>query len=387
MYDVAVIGLGVMGASAACALARRGSKVLALDRWTPGHGRGSSHGESRAIRLSYFEHPSYVPLVREAYDGWLDLERRSGANLLTVTGILEAGRPGSAIVAGSLAASRQHAIPHEHITAREVNDRFPAFRLPDAWSAVWQPDGGFLLAEESVRAFCRLAREEGAELRTGVRVTRVEAPGDRVRLVTDAGVLEAGTAIVAAGPWIADLVGGLAPALTLTRQVLGWFAPREPALFTPETFPVFILDAPEDVVYGFPDFAGTGMKCASHHASGVLSHPDLRRADPGPADEARLRSVLDSYVPEASGALLRMQDCIYTRTPDEDFILGRHPEQPRLILASPCSGHGFKFAPVLGEILADLATGRPPRHDISRFAPERAALAVGPPQERGSDAK
>jgi sarcosine oxidase len=387
MVDVAVIGLGVTGASTAYALARRGLKVVALDRFSPGHDRGSSHGESRAIRLSYFEHPSYVPLVRAAYEGWRDLEGRAGETLLTVTGILEAGQPGSVIVEGSLSASRQHGIPHEHLSARDVESRFPAFRRPPDWSAVWQPDGGFLMAEASVRAFCRLAEAEGAELRTGVRVLGIEPAGGHVRLITDFGPVEAGAVVIAAGPWMVDLVPELAASLTLTRQVLGWFAPGQPALFAPDRFPVFILDAPEDIVYGFPDFAGTGMKCASHHASGVLEHADRRDTVPGPGDEARLRTILDRYVPAASGPLLRMQECIYTRTPDEDFVLDRHPGDERIVVASPCSGHGFKFGPVLGEILADLATGRTPAHDVSRFALRRPALAGLPSQDRGSDAK
>ncbi|MEJ1936217.1 FAD-dependent oxidoreductase, partial [Nostoc sp. NIES-2111] len=238
-----------------------------------------------------------------------------------------------------------------------------------------------------VGAFGGRAEGAGAERGAGWRLRGTEPSAGHVRLVTDGGPVEAGAVVIAAGPWIADLVPELAASLTLTRQVLGWFAPRQPPLFAADRFPVFILDAPEDVVYGFPDFAGTGMKCASHHASGVLDHADRRHTAPGPLDEARLRAVLDRYVPAASGPLLSMRECIYTRTPDEDFVLDRYPGDARIVVASPCSGHGFKFGPVLGEILADLATGRTPSHDVSRFALRRPALAGLPAQDRGSDAK
>ncbi len=372
-FDVAVIGLGAMGSAAAYHLARRGRRVVAFEQYEPGHDRGSSHGESRIIRLAYFEHPSYVPLLRSAYATWRELERATGERVLTVTGILEAGYPGSAVVEGSLAASRLHDLPHEVLDGREIARRFPAFQVPAGWTGVFQPEGGFLRPERAIALHCAGARAAGAHLRTQTRVAAVEPvrAGVRVR-AGDGTAVEAASAIVATGAWIGGLVPALAPHLTLTRQVLGWFSPREPELFTPERCPVFILQGEDDAVYGFPDFAGTGVKAASHDAGETLDEADLLPGRPGGgADEARIRRFLDRHIPAASGPLRRMQACIYTRTPDEDFVVDLHPDDPRIVIASPCSGHGFKFSSVMGEVLADLALDGGTGHDISRFRIER----------------
>jgi sarcosine oxidase len=377
--DVAVIGLGAMGSAAAFHIARRGRSVVAFEAYEPGHDRGSSHGESRIIRLAYFEHPSYVPLLRLAYANWRELERLTGETVLTTTGILEAGHPGSAVVAGSLAASRLHDLPHEVLDAREIARRYPAFALPSDWSGVFQPDGGFLRPELAIRLHCAAARAAGAELRTGTRVAAVEPVASGVRVRTEDGsIVEAGSVVVAAGAWVGDLVPALRPSLTLTRQVLGWFEPRRPELFRPDAFPVFIFEAEDDAVYGFPDFAGTGVKAASHDPGEVVSRADaLPRRAGDAADEVRIRRALDRYLPAAAGPLRRMQACIYTRTPDEDFVVDRHPDAPRVVVASPCSGHGFKFASAMGEILADLALEDGTRHDVSRFRIDRL---LGPGQ-------
>ena len=356
-----------MGSSTAFALARRGQRVVALDPYPPGHQHGSSHGESRAIRLGYFEHPSYVPLARAAYDAWRELEALTGESILTVTGVLEAGRPGSQIVAGSIEASRIHGLPHEVLTGSEVNARYPQFSLPGDWQAVFQPDGGFLRPELAIRLYARLAEAAGATLRVGIRALGITPRAGAVTVDTDHGPIEAGAVVVAAGGWIGGLIPEIRPKLTLTRQVLAWFEPSDPASFSPSAFPVFILDSADDVVYGFPDFAGTGVKVASHQSSGVLDDADAARQDAGQADVTRLRASLGAFLPGANGNLLQNRTCFYTRTPDEDFVLDVHPGDPRIVIASPCSGHGFKFTSVIGGVLADLATNRRTRFDIDRF--------------------
>lgn len=377
MYDAAVVGLGAMGSAALFHLARRGVRAVGLERFAPGHDRGSSHGESRIIRLSYFEHPSYVPLLRRAYENWRDLERLTGESLLTRTGILEAGRPGSGVVAGTLAASRLHDLPHEALTAAEANRRFPALALTADWSAVFQPDGGLLRPERAVLAHVSAARAAGAEVRTSARVVAVEPTPGGVRLrVEGQEPVPAARVVVAAGPWIADLLPDLAPHLRLTRQVLGWFAPRDADALRLGRFPVAILDdGPAGAVYGFPDL-GTGTKWARHGEAGVLAHADRAAQDAGPGDEAALRGPLDRLVPGAAGPLLRMRTCIYTRTADEHFVLDAPPGEPRLIAASPCSGHGFKFASVLGEALAEWAVEGGTRFDLSRFTMARLHAAA-----------
>jgi sarcosine oxidase len=370
-FDVAVIGLGAMGSAALFNLARQGRRVIGIEQFEPGHDKGSSHGESRIIRLSYFEHPSYVPLARRAMEKWRELEQLCGHNILTVTGILEAGYPGCPIVEGSLEASRLHGLDHEVLDAAEINRRFPAFKVPPHWTGLYQPEGGFLRPELAIQQFVGLAERHGAEVRTGTRVLAIEPLGSGVRVRTEAGEIEAGSVIVAAGAWIGDFAPELKPHLKLTRQVLGWFEPLQPAYYAPDRCPVFILESEDDACYGFPDFAGTGVKTASHRKGAYLPSADDLSQDGGAADEAQIRRMLALAMPEANGPLRAMRTCMYTRTPDEDFVIDRSSADPRIILASPCSGHGFKFASVIGEVLADLALGKTPANDISRFKLER----------------
>lgn len=371
-YDVAVIGLGAMGSAALYQLARRGKRVIGIERATPGHEGGSSHGESRIIRMAYFEHPSYVPLVRRAYEGWRDLERASGRQILTTTGILEAGTPGAAIVEGSLASSLLHGIPHQRLSARQISSRFPAFTLPDAWDGVFQPDAGILRPELAIELMVAMAADLGAVVLANTCVRSLEPKGQGVRLITEDGqVIEAAAAIVAAGPWIAELAPQLKPHLTLTRQVMAWFDPVLPELTRPGRFPVFLLQTETDAIYGMPDFAGTGVKAASHLPGRELPSADHGRQDSEPADVLPVREALERYIPAAAGPVTRTRSCIYTHSPDEDFIVDQLPGHPNIVVVSACSGHGFKFASVLGEALADLATTGSTNLDIARFSLSR----------------
>jgi sarcosine oxidase len=370
-FDVAVIGLGAMGSAALFNLARQGQRAIGFEQFEPGHDKGSSHGESRIIRLSYFEHPSYVPLARRAMEKWRELEELCGQTILTVTGVLEAGYPGCPIVEGSLNASRLHDLDHEVLSAAEINRRFPAFTVPSHWAGLYQPEGGFLRPELAIRQFVGLAERHGAEVRTRTRVMAIEPLGSGVRVRTDTGEIEAGSVIIATGAWIGDFAPELRPNLKLTRQVLGWFEPLQPAYFSPDRCPVFILESEDDACYGFPDFAGTGVKTASHRKGAYLSSAEDLAQDGGAGDEAQIRRMLALAMPDANGLLRNMRTCIYTRTPDEDFVIDRSPVDPRIVLASPCSGHGFKFASVIGEVLADLALGKTPMNDISRFKLDR----------------
>ncbi len=366
-FDVAVIGLGAMGSAALFHLAQRGKGVIGIERFLPGHDRGSSHGESRAIRLGYFEHPSYVPLVRSAFANWRELERLTGETILTTTGILEAGKPGSRIVQGSLEACELHDLVHERLDADEIHRRFPAIVLPQGYSAVWQPEGGFLRPELGNALHLKLARESGATVLGETQVLGIEPGAGSVRIVLQGRTIDVGAVILSAGAWMGDLIPQIRTHLTISRQVLCWYATRRPELFALGALPVFVVDGDDDIVYGFPDFAGTGLKCASHYASGLLASADEAKQDAGPDDEARTRRFLERYVPEGAGRLLGMKTCMYTMTPDEDFIIDRLPDNHRVVVASACSGHGYKFASVIGEVLADLATEGETQHDISRF--------------------
>jgi glycine/D-amino acid oxidase-like deaminating enzyme len=275
-FDVAVIGLGAMGSAALFNLAKRGRRVIGFEQFEPGHKKGSSHGESRAIRLSYFEHSSYVPLARRACEAWWELELVSGETVLTVTGILEAGHPGSPVVKGSFAEASLHGLPHKLLTGAEINRRFP----------------------------------------------------------------------------------------------------------------VFTLESEDDTCYGFPDFTGTGVNVASHREGAVLAAANANVQDGGAADEAQLRRMFRRLIPDADGPLRKMRTYLYTRTPDEDFIVDCSAHDSRIVLASPCSGHGFKFASVLGEVLADFATGRASANDIAPFRVDRlrASQGAGTPHQQIGEA-
>ena len=231
-----------------------------------------------------------------------------------------------------------------------------------------QPDGGFLAAEPSIHAMLALAQAAGAELRTGETVRTIEPHGGGVRVVTDRTVIEAGSAIVAAGPWTKSLLPDLAAPLRVTRQVMAWFAPSEPALFAPGRFPVFLIESRHGIHYGLPPFGEAGIKVAKHHHRDESVDPDAHDRTVSAEDEALIRAALADHLPAANGKLLDAKTCLYTMTPDSDFLIDRLPGAPQVIVASPCSGHGFKFAPVIGEILADLATTGATRHDLARFA-------------------
>ena len=364
-FDVVVCGLGAMGSAALYQLARRGVRVLGLDRFVPGHDRGSSHGLTRIIRLGYFEHPSYVPLVRRAYALWQDLEAAAGRPLLHVTGIAEVGPPDGVLVRGTLASAERHALRHEVLTAGELMRRIPAFRVPPDYVGVVQPDGGFVEVEPAIAAFTTLAVAAGAQIRTGEIVRGIEPRGASVIIKTDAGPIEAGTVIVAAGAWTKSLL----PALPLraTRQVTGWFEPADAELTAPGRLPVFLIESRHGIHYGIPPHGGAGVKVAKHHHRDETVDPDTYSRTVTADDEALIRSVLADHIPAANGRLIDARTCLYTMTPDGDFILDRVPGAENVIVASPCSGHGFKFAPVIGEILAELAMTGTTQHDISRF--------------------
>jgi sarcosine oxidase len=373
IFDVAVIGLGAMGSAALVNLARRGVRAAGIERFMPGHDHGSSHGETRIIRLGYFEHPSYVPLLRRTYELWRELEAQCPRPLVHITGIVEIGPPGGEVVAGTLRASREHGLPHEVLDAGEVMRRFPAFRIPSDYVGVFQPDGGFLDVEPSVEAMIALAKAAGAQVRTAEQVHAVKQSGNGVRIETDRGVVEAGAAIVAAGAWIAKLLPDLPVPLRVTRQVQAWFQAEDAAPFAPGRFPVFLLESQHGVHYGFPPHGGSGVKIAKHHHDDQTVDPDTVGRAVSAADEALIRSALADHIPAANGRMIAAKTCLYTVTPDHDFIIDRLPDAPNVIVASPCSGHGFKFAPVIGEILAEIALDGGTRHDISRFALGRFA--------------
>jgi sarcosine oxidase len=370
-FDVVVVGLGVMGSAALYELARRGFRVAGIERHAPGHEFGSSHGETRIIRLGYFEHPSYVPLLRRTYALWSELAKASGRTVDQTTGIVEIGPSFGRLVSGTLAASREHQLPHEVLDAAETMRRFPPFRIPSDYVGIFQPNGGFVAAEASVQTQLALAKSAQAEIYLGVGVRMVVPEGSGVRISTGHGEIEARVAIMTAGAWLPDLLPDLHLPLRATREVMAWFEPRDAAPFAPGRFPVFILESRHGMHYGMPASPAGLVKIAKHHHHNETVYPDEPRRPVSEADEALIRPLLADHVPLANGPLVAAKTCLYTMTPDHDFIIDFVPEAPQIVVASPCSGHGFKFAPVIGEILADLALEGGTSHDIGRFRLDR----------------
>jgi sarcosine oxidase len=371
--DVAVVGLGVDGCAARACLAARGVRVIAFEQATPGHDGGSSHGESRVTRRSNFENPGYAPLIARAMDLWRDLEAAPG-DLYEPAGVLEAGPAGSAYLDQTRLAAAAGGVEMAALTPAEVRGRFPAIRLPAHWQGLFQPDGGYLRADRAIQRY--LERAAGSELRLGTRVVSVEQRGETVEVVTAAGeTVQAGAAIVTAGAWIGDLVPELAPCLSVTRQTLGWFQPRDPSLFAGGRFPVFLFVTEIGLIYGFPDIDGGGVKMGLHVAGARLGHADAARQDGRPEEVRPARTAVRGLLPDLYDAPLRTKTCLYTTTTDEEFVIDRRPGHPRVVFASACSGHGFKFASAIGEALADLALGQTPNCSLdlfrlSRFRPD-----------------
>ncbi len=376
-YDVIVVGVGGMGSAACWQLARRGQRVLGLERFDIPHSMGSSHGITRIIRLPYYEDPAYVPLLHRAYELWAEAERESGATLLVTTGSIDAGPEDDPLFQGALASALRYGLAHEVLTGAEVNERFPGYRLqPDA-RAVFQPQGGLIASERAIVTHVQLAQNKGAEIRARERVLGWEADPSGIGVVvrTDKAEYRAGHLILAAGAWMGDLAAPLAGRAVPERQVLAWLQPLRPELFAPTHFPVFNLQVDEGRYYGFPIYEVPGFKFGRYHHRGETGSADTIRREVDAEDEALLRVFGERYFPSGSGPTMGLRSCLFTNTPDEHFVLDRHPAHRQVILASPCSGHGYKFCSVIGEVLADLATGDgSTRHDISFLRLQRPGM-------------
>jgi len=380
-YDVIVVGVGGMGSATAFQLARRGQRVLGLERFDIPHSMGSSHGISRIIRLPYYEHSDYVPLLKRAFVLWREIETLSGQELLVITGSIDAGREDGELFGGALASARLHGLPHEVLTGAEVNARYPGYNLPSTLRAVFQPQGGLLASERAIVAHVNAAMSFGAEIHARERVLGWDAHpgGEGVVVTTDRGRYEAERLILTAGAWIGELASIVRRLAIAERQVLAWLHPKRPEWFTRERFPVFNIDVEEGRYYGFPIYEVPGFKFGRYHHRGENCAPDLLRREADQADEALLRQFADRYFPQGNGPTMALRACMFTNTPDEHFIIDHHPAHKQVVVASPCSGHGYKFCSVIGEILADLATGDgSTEHDIGFLRLARPALSAAP---------
>ncbi|MEI6231454.1 MAG: N-methyl-L-tryptophan oxidase [Planctomycetota bacterium] len=368
--DVIVIGGGAMGTATVFELAKRGATVRLFEQFAIGHDLGSSHGYSRIIRRAYYEHPDYVPFVDRAYELWRELEKNVGERLLEITGIIEMGGPGSPLLKGSLASCTEHSIPHELLDAQQISARFPQFAVPSWMRGVWQKDAGILAVERCILAFRLAAKNAGAQLHEEEEVLTIEPHAGGVTVRTRKGSYSAAKAVVCAGSWAGKVLADLNLPLCVTRQALGFFTPKKRALFELGTFPLFLMELYGHSFYGFPFFGVDCMKVASH-SHGKMVTPETVDRQFNSADEAELRDFLDAHIPDAAGRLNFGKICLYTNTPDGHFILDAHPNHPSILIAAGFSGHGFKFASVVGETMAELCSDGKTRHKISLFSLSR----------------
>ena len=372
-YDVAIIGLGAMGSAVSWQLARRGARIAAFDRLAPPHTAGSSHGRTRIIREAYYEHPLYVPLVRRSYDLWNVLQREVGKELLVQTGGLMVGRESGALVRGALQSALAHNLEHELLEAAEVTRRFPAYAPRRDTVALLEKRAGLLFPELCIEAQIECARASGAEIHLDVEVQRCIATAGGVRLETGRGTCEADRVVLAAGPWLPRLLSQLGTELPLEieRQLSHWFEPEaaDDAKYGAARCPVALWEMPDGDVFATLPNRGNGVKCGMHHA-GAATSPDAVNRVVSQGENAVARELLETVMPGAGGRLLEARVCLYTNTPDRHFIVD-WLDGGRVLVVSPCSGHGFKFATAIGEIATQLVTEGRSWLDIEPFSIRR----------------
>ena len=371
-YDVAIIGLGGIGSAIAAHCAGRGASVIGLEQFTPAHDRGSSHGKSRMIRQAYFEDPAYVPLVLRSYELWRALERQNGHDLLRITGVLSVGEENSEIISGTQRAAAQHGLALKKWSRGEVRERYPSLRLLKDEVALFEPDGGVLDPEQAVGAHLNVARTSGAELRFNTVVRNWEANDRGVTIALDDGsTISATRLILSLGPWFKEVLESLGVALRVQRNVQVWFTPDTNA-YKASLFPAFLLDraglpAP---LYGFPDF-GAGVKIAFHGFGDLTTADEFNRYVDVARDVDPVVRATHAWMPRATANFREAKPCMYSLTPDSNFVIDRHPRHSNVILCGGFSGHGFKFAPVVGEIAGDLAFDGGSRHRIDFLSLKR----------------
>ncbi|WP_117000451.1 N-methyl-L-tryptophan oxidase [Desertimonas flava] len=384
--DVIVVGLGAMGSATADALAGRGVSVIGLEAFGPGHANGSSHGTHRIVRQVIEEGPFYVPLALDAFERWAQLEEDTATELLVRCGAIRLGPPGCELLAAFRASADAWSLPYESLSGPDVSARFPGFAVPDDYCGYFEPGAGFVHAARAVATLQDRARRRGADLRFGQPVSTWTAGPDGVGVSTATETFAADRLVITAGAWTGR-VSRLDVPLVANRVVNAYFEPHDRELFSPDRLPPFIVDGGDldggggtsgegtpalrsGTMYGIPVVPGDGLKVG---VSGTPTDPDHVDRVVTADEVAALRSWVDRFLPAASGPVASTLTCLYTKTPDEHFVIDRHPDHDNVVVASPCSGHGFKYTPAIGALLGDLATGAEPRHDLRPFALDRFA--------------
>ena len=374
-YDVIVAGLGAMGSSTAARLAIKGKKVLGLDRWVPGHRYGSSHGDSRIIREMYFEHPMYVPLLGRAYALWAELEQRIDDKLLTIHGGLMIGHEAGMLVTGTLRSAREHNLPYTLLSPAEVKRAYPAFDIDSDLVAVLDPRAGWLDPEKCNAAHLKVAAQHGADLRFEEPVISWKADDGGVGVTTSHGTYEAEHLVLCVGARTKELLGDPVLNLEIERQSVFWMEAPDDDRYRAEVFPIWAYEyKPGHICYGFPDLP-RGVKASVMHSGKIVEDADAVNRRVGDDEADALMKAIEPVLPELSRARVQERDvCLFTNTADHDFVIDFHPAYARVLISSACSGHGFKFASVIGEIQADLIADGSSRFDLGPFSIKRSGL-------------
>jgi sarcosine oxidase len=385
--DVAVVGVGAMGSATLWQLAERGVPAIGFERFQPGHDRGSSHGESRLYRTAYFEGPDYVPLAQHAVAMWRELERVSGVSLLMPNGALMLGKRDSSVITSTMRSIRAHDLRYELLDEDELRSRYPCHRIGPGDVAILEAEAGIVRPELSISTMVARAEGQGARVMSGVTVDRIEPRSDGIRVIAGDVTCIAHHAVVSVGVWLTKLLPDLKLPIRVSRQIPGWHPVERPELFTPERFPVFYRDlgdhpgtgdvmASDNGFYGFPTLDGKTIK-VSIHREGPTADPDLIDRTVRLEELERVQEYIRLYLDGVDPNPMRTQVCMYENTPDRDFLIGRPPGMPQITILGGFSGHGFKFAPVIAEIAADLATRGETDHRVRFLAPERFSADVG----------
>ena len=370
-YDVIVLGLGAIGSATLYTLAQRGLRVCGVEQHGTPNEFGSSHGTLRAIRKAYFEHPDYIPLVNRAYELWEELDAGASEALLIKNGLIISGRPGSEVMRGLDSCYAEHDLPHENLSAGEGALRYPCFSFPEDHRVISDPFGAYLFVEKCVARYIELAEAFGADVRVHKPALSWKAESKSVRVSIGSQEIEASALILCLGPWMKDVLKEVGVELTVKRKVQLWYdSPRIESYSAPD-FPCFAVDLDDGFYYGFPAVDERGIKVAQHTGGQTVDDPSELERGLDPDDEAGVLPFLNLTLPGLKPRRTHFSVCMYTSTPDDNFILDVHPEHPKVVIGCGFSGHGFKFAPVIGEILADLAVDGSTKHPSGFLELER----------------
>ena len=379
MFDVIVIGVGSMGSSACYYLSKRGYKVVGLEQFNTPHEQGSHAGQSRIIRKAYFEHPDYVPLLNKAYKNWKDLEDETNTKIYYRTGLAYFGKPGNEMMKGVKYSASLYNIPVENLNASSATKRFPEFRIPPGFEIVFEPEAGFIIPEKAILLYKQQAIQQGAEINTKEKVIEWKKEGNNIIVVTDKNMYQCKKLIITAGAWAGKMIPGFADKIKVTRQFVAWIKPKKENDFTLNNFPCWMIADEEKpgAYYGFPVLPAAtaegpaGLKLAYHYP-GVITDPDNVHRQTIPGDIENLTWFLNKYLPGTFESVIAAKICLYANSPDENFIIDKLPGfEEQVTIACGFSGHGFKFASVVGEILADLAMEGTTTHPIDFLSAKR----------------